>query len=71
MNRQEAMKLLGYKKLIQLADRLQLSTSAIAQWRDDEDIPDIREYEIRELAAGRTPKRLLKSSKQTVTLQNN
>lgn len=71
MNRQEAMKLLGYKKLIQLANRLQLSTSAIAQWRDDEDIPDIREYEIRELAAGRTPKRLLKSSKQTVTLQNN
>ncbi|MHA3048677.1 helix-turn-helix domain-containing protein [Acinetobacter sp. ANC 4639] len=71
MTRQEAMKLLGYKKLIQLADGLQLTTSAIAQWRDDEDIPDIREYEIRELAAGRTPKRLLKSSKQTVACPNN
>ncbi|WP_374255075.1 Cro/CI family transcriptional regulator [Acinetobacter brisouii] len=70
MTRQEAMELLGYKKLTQLADRLQLTTSAIAQWRDGEDIPEFREYEIRELAAGRMPKRLLKSM-QNVTRQNN
>ncbi|ENU80034.1 hypothetical protein F975_01786 [Acinetobacter sp. ANC 3789] len=70
MTRQEAMELLGYKKLIQLADRLELTTSAIAQWRDGEDIPEFREYEIRELAAGRIPKRLQKS-KQNVTRTNN
>ncbi|MGP2362843.1 ribonuclease D [Acinetobacter junii] len=66
MTRQEAMELLGVKKLIQLAEMLELSTSAIAQWRDGEEIPEYREYEIRELAAGRTPKRLLKP-KQNLT----
>lgn len=66
MTRKEAMKLLGVEKLIQLADKLELTTSAIAQWGDDADIPDYREYEVRELAAGRTPIRLLKS-KQNLT----
>ena len=61
MTRQEAVTLLGLEKLIQLAELLELSTSAIAQWGDDADIPEYREYEVRELAAGRTPKRLLKS----------
>lgn len=70
MTRRQAMELLGFKKLFQLADKLELSTSAIAQWGDDEDIPEYREYEVRELAAGRTPKRLLKS-KQNVSQVNN
>ena len=47
-----------------------MNTAAIAQWRDGEDIPEYREYEVRELAAGRTPKRLLKS-KQNVAHANN
>lgn len=62
MNRKEAMQLLGFTKLIHLADKLELTTSAIAQWGDG-DIPDYREYEVRELAAGRTPIRLIKSKK--------
>lgn len=66
MTRREAMTLLGLKKLFQLADKLELTTSAIAQWGDDEDIPEYREYEVRELAAGRIPKRLRKS-KQNLT----
>jgi len=74
MTRQDAMKLLGFKKLIQLAEKLELTTSAIAQWGDGEDIPEFREYEIRELAAGRTPKRLLKktlsNSKEQLNIQN-
>lgn len=64
MTRQEALELLGYEKLIQLAEILELSTSAIAQWGDDADIPEYREYEVRELAAGRIPKRLLKSKQK-------
>jgi len=70
MTRQEAMELLGYEKLFQLADVLELSTSAIAQWGDDKDIPLYREYEVRELAAGRTPKRLIQSD-QNVAHANN
>lgn len=66
MTRQEALELLGCKKLIQLAEILELSTSAIAQWGDDADIPDFREYEVRELAAGRIPKRLHKSKQKIV-----
>lgn len=69
MNRREAMALLGYKTLTQLAETLELSTSAIAQWGDDADIPEYREYEIRELAAGRIPKRLLKP-KQNLACEN-
>lgn len=61
MTRSEAMVLLGVKKFFQLADKLELTTSAIAQWGDDKDIPPFREYEVRELHAGRTPKRLLKT----------
>ena len=67
MTRQEAMQKLGIKKFYQLADKLELTTAAIAQW-GNEDIPDFREYEVNELLAGRTPKRLLKS-KQTLTNQ--
>lgn len=66
MTRREAMALLGVNKLFQLAGKLELTTAAIAQWGDDADIPEYREYEVRELAAGRIPKRLLKS-KQNLT----
>lgn len=69
MTRRDAMALLRLEKLYQLADRLDLSTAAIAQWGDEDDIPDYREYEVRELAAGRTPVRLLKS-KQTLSQAN-
>lgn len=68
MTRREAMAVFGFKNLYQLAEKLQLSTSAIAQW-GEADIPDYREYEIRELAAGRTPKRLIKS-KQNLLERN-
>lgn len=61
MTRNEAMKILGLTQFQQLADKLELTTSAIAQWRDDENIPDYREYEVRELAAGRLPIRLLRA----------
>lgn len=69
MTRKEALELLGHKKLYQLADRLLLTTSAIAQWGDG-DIPDYREYEVRELAAGRTPPRL-KKALQNLSHANN
>jgi hypothetical protein len=68
MTRTEALELLQCKKLYQLADKLELTTSAIAQWGDE--VPDYREYEIRELAAGRIPKRLQKA-KQTLVHANN
>ncbi len=58
------------QKLYQLAEKLELTTSAIAQWGDEEDIPDYREYEIRELAAGRVPKRLQKSKQNLVHVNN-
>ena len=68
MNRNEAMQKLGVKKFYQLADKLELTPAAITQWGDD-DIPEYREYEVNELAAGRIPKRLLKS-KQNLTKPN-
>ena len=67
MTRNEAMVLLNVKKKYQLADRLHLTTSAIAQWGDN-DIPDYREYEVRELAAGRTPPRIAKLRKSNPNL---
>ncbi len=70
MTRTEALELLNCKKLYQLAEKLELTTSAIAQWGDEEDIPDYREYEIRELAAGRVPKRLLKAEKNLSQANN-
>ncbi|AFU39008.1 Cro/CI family transcriptional regulator [Acinetobacter baumannii] len=70
MTRTEALELLNCKKLYQLAEKLELTTSAIAQWGDEEDIPDYREYEIRELAAGRVPKRLQKSKQNLVHVNN-
>ena len=54
MTRQEAAKLLNCS-LAGLAEKLGLTTAAIAQWGDDTDIPPLREYQVRELAAGRKP----------------
>lgn len=54
MKRQEAVKLLNCS-LAGLAEKLGLTTAAIAQWGDDTDIPPLREYQVRELAAGRQP----------------
>ncbi|ENW95948.1 hypothetical protein [Acinetobacter sp. NIPH 298] len=67
MTRDEACKLLecSYKGL---ADYLLLTTAAIARWGDRE-IPYDREYEIKELAAGRTPKRI-REAKQKLTQTN-
>ncbi|WP_151838071.1 MULTISPECIES: ribonuclease D [unclassified Acinetobacter] len=60
MTRREAMAKLNLEKLYQLADKLELSTAAIALWGDEKDIPDYRQFEVNELAAGRVPPRLLR-----------
>ena len=67
MTRDEAMALLNVEKKYQLADRLYLTTSAVAQWGNG-DIPDYREYEVRELAAGRTPPRITRLLKSNPNL---
>ena len=63
MTRREAMAKLNLEKLYQLADKLRLTTAAIALWGDDKEIPDYRQFEVNELAAGRVPPRLLKLQK--------
>lgn len=60
MTRREAMAKLNLEKLYQLADKLELTTAAIALWGDEKDIPDYRQFEVNELAAGRVPPRLLR-----------
>jgi transcriptional repressor of cell division inhibition gene dicB len=54
MTRQEAAKLLKCS-LAELAFKLGISTAAVAQWGDENDIPLLREMQVRELAAGRNP----------------
>lgn len=68
MTRDEAIKLLGCT-YSELADKLELSTAAVSRWANRE-LPYDREYEIRELAAGRTPIRLLKA-RQNLSHANN
>lgn len=70
MTRKEAMELLGFKKLIQLADKLELTTAAYSAmaWRGD--IPEYREYEVERISSQMRQKRLLKS-KQNVAHANN
>ena len=53
MTRDEATSLLNCS-LAELAAMLKTTTSALAQW-DENEIPSLREYQIRDLAAGRTP----------------
>ncbi|WP_313484056.1 Cro/CI family transcriptional regulator [Acinetobacter variabilis] len=53
MTKSEALQLLGCS-ITQLAERLGISHNAISQW-DESKIPVAREYQIRDLAAGRKP----------------
>lgn len=59
MTRFQAIQLLNCS-YAELATKLEISTAAVARWGDS-DIPDFREYQIRDLAAGRTPAGLSKS----------
>lgn len=54
MTRQEAAKLLNCS-FSELAEKLGITTAAIAQWGDGKDIPLLREIQVKELAAGRNP----------------
>lgn len=53
MTRDEAIKLLDCQ-LCEMAGKLQITTAAVAKWNKNK-IPAFREYQIKELAAGRTP----------------
>lgn len=53
MTRDEAIQLLDCS-LSELAERLHITTAAVAKW-DKNQIPPLREYQVRELAVGRTP----------------
>ncbi|BBT50014.1 MULTISPECIES: ribonuclease D [Acinetobacter] len=68
MTRDDAIKLLNCT-YSELADKLELSTAAVARWANRE-LPYDREYEILELAAGRIPKRLLKAEKNLSQANN-
>lgn len=68
MTRDEATQLLNCS-LSELASKLLITTAAVAKW-DKDQIPPLREYQIKELAAGRVPFGLSRA-KQNVTEQNN
>lgn len=51
MTRDEAIELLGCN-LSELADSLGITTAAVARW-NKEQIPQLREYQIRDIAADR------------------
>lgn len=57
MTRDEALVFLECKNYKELADRLFLTTAALAKWKENE-IPPAREDEIRQLKAGMVPARL-------------
>lgn len=67
MTRDEAIQLLNCS-LSELALRLNITTAAVAKW-DKEQIPPLREYQVRELAVGRTPFGLSKT-KSNVSKKN-
>ena len=52
MTKQEAMQLAGVETQKELADLLEIEPPAVSQW-DDDKIPLLREYQVRELAATR------------------
>ncbi|WP_151753323.1 ribonuclease D [Acinetobacter soli] len=56
MTRDEALVFLECKNYKELADRLLLTTAALAKWKDE--VPPHREDEIRQLKAGIVPTRL-------------
>lgn len=64
MTKAEALSLLNCS-VTQLADKLGISHNAISQW-DENKIPLAREYQIRDLAAGKVP---LNRSQLSDTLQ--
>ncbi|MDC5399643.1 ribonuclease D [Acinetobacter baumannii] len=68
MTRDDAIKLLNCS-YSELANKLELTTAAVARWANRE-LPYDREYEILELAAGRIPKRLLKAEKNLSQANN-
>lgn len=68
MTREEAAQSLGCS-LSELAEILGISTASVAQWGDDP-IPPLREYQVRDLAAGRQPLGLLKLKTNLVEISN-
>lgn len=52
MTKQEAMQLAGVETQKELAELLGIEPPAVSQW-DDDKIPLLREYQVRELAANR------------------
>lgn len=47
MTKQQAIKWAG--GVVKLAKRLNIKPQAVSQWPDDEPIPPLREYQVREL----------------------
>lgn len=68
MTRDEAIKLLDCS-LSELALRLDITTAAVAKWNKDQ-IPPLREYQIRELAEGRVPFGLCRSKQNLTHIDN-
>ncbi|MCH7294120.1 Cro/CI family transcriptional regulator [Acinetobacter higginsii] len=63
MTKQEALELLNCS-VADLALKLEISSQAISQWSETK-IPLMREYQVRDLAIGKTPiKRSTKNSSQ-------
>ena len=52
MPKQEAMQLAGVETQKELAELLEIEPPAVSQW-DDDKIPLLREYQVRDLAAKR------------------
>ena len=52
MTKQEAMQLAGVETQRELAELLEIEPPAVSQW-DDDKIPLLREYQVRDLAAKR------------------
>jgi len=52
MTKQEAMQLAGVETQKELAELLEIEPPAVSQW-DDDKIPLLREYQVRDLAAKR------------------
>jgi len=68
MTRDEAIKLLDCS-LSELALRLDITTAAVAKWNKDQ-IPPLREYQVRELAEGRIPFGLSRSKQKLTHIDN-
>ncbi len=69
MTRDEALILLDCS-LTELADKLYITTAAVARW-NPEKIPPLRESQIRDLAEGRTPVGLIPRTLSIHTAESN